>query len=337
MFDYAYFYYMKKYNYLLIFFLFTLSVNSQNFKEYQELVNKSRTTTDNDSIIYYLEKATLGTKNPFPKQLLSLGFQYYKRGNVKKAHNAFIKAIDNGYQFESDKKRINYYVEYNSNFIDAYTKQKYPYHKYMVEMHSKNKKKAKKHRKKFLKNINKEQDESFEVLLQNEYYFQTVRLDILPKQGVSSDTLSIVAKYLPSGNSYTMLKLLKQDSFPKRYKCARFNNQSINILLNHAVSGFANKNDAEEFINLLWQEVEKGNISPYDYALAYDHYIAWYVDTDKTYFGTTLRSVEGVEGLVYMDVLHPKELNEIRKKYWLNSIESSAESTGFMLPLNYNK
>lgn len=327
---------MRLFILLLVSSFLTYSVNAQNFKEYHELVNRSNLTIDNDSIIYYLEKAITTVNRPFPKEFLLLGFQYYKKGDIKNAHNAFIDAIDNGYQFESDLKRISYYTKYDSQFIDAYKKQDYPYFKFMVDMFNKNIKKAKKHRKLFLENVDKEQDELFEVLLQNEYYFQTVRLKILPTHGVADDTLSIVSKYLPSGNSYAMLELLKQDKFPKRHSCTRYSDKAINILLNHAISGFVKKSDAEEFVDLLWKEVVIGNITPYDFAKAYDHYIAWYVDNEKTYFGTTLMSVEGIEGLVFMDVLYPEKLNEIRSKFWLYSIESAAESAGFRLPLNYS-
>ncbi len=330
----TYLYAMKICLYFLIFFI--SSIKAQNYKEYHELVDKNTLTKDNDSIVFYLEKAISSVKKPFPKQLLSLGFQYYEKGNDKKAYNTFLRAIENGYQFESDMKKLVYYIEYNSNFIETYKEGKFPFFNYMNEMYSKNIKKIKKYRQKFLKKINKKQNETYEVFLQNEYYFQIIRLNILPERGVGRDTLGIVSKYLPSGNSYAMLKLLKQDNFPKRYNCARFNDHTITILLNHAISGFANKNDAEEFINLLWREVERGNITPYDYAKAYDHYVVWYVDDNRTYFGTTLTSIEGVEELVCKDVIYPEKLNEIRKKYWLINIESFTEKYGYKLPLNYS-
>nr|WP_042286976.1 hypothetical protein [Nonlabens ulvanivorans] len=102
-------------------------------------------------------------------------------------------------------------------------------------------KKARKARKKFLKQIDPIQNEIYEVMLQNEYDFQEVRLNILPKKDIPEADRKAASKYLNTGNSYLMLQLLKDGKFPKRNRCARFNDQTITILLNHAIAAFVNK------------------------------------------------------------------------------------------------
>ena len=141
-------------------------------------------------------------------------------------------------------------------------------------------------------------------------------------------------KYLNIGNSYYMLELLQKDEFPNRYKCRRFNDQSIGILINHAIAGFANKEDAKLFMDLLWKQVENGNLSADYYSKAMDHYISWYENHEKSLLGTTVFS-EDFKTFQLNDVIDPEQLNELRAKYWLGTIEQYCISTGFLLPKNY--
>jgi hypothetical protein len=248
-------------------------------------------------------------------------------------------SIDYGYQFEDDEnfKKLPYKVSYQNGFLLKYENSKSPYASFIKTMVERNESEMKKRRKKFIDAVDIIQDEIYEVLLQNEYYFQEVRLNLLPNKGIEETEYKAVVKYLGSGNSYLMLDLLKNSKFPNRRLVSRFNNQSISMLLNHAIAGFINKDDAKKFIDFLWLEVEKGNITPPEYAKAYDHYVNWYIDSESTYYGTTLYMPEGYDKMVYMDVLFPEKLNELRNDIWLVSIEEEAAMTGFQLPLNYKK
>lgn len=326
--------------YFVIICLFHFKLNAQNndYKTYHKTINKAKSFKNLDSTIFYFIKA-FKVARPFPRDLKSLAFTYYKKGDLNNSDKYFIKSIDSGYQFEDDEnfKNLPYKVNYQNGFLFNYEKSKSPYASFIKTMATRNEKEMKKSRENFLKNIDVIQDETYEVLLQNEYYFQQVRLNILPKKGIEESEYNTIAKYLGSGNSYLMLDLLKNNKFPSRGLVSRFNNQSISMLLNHAVAGFINKDDAKEFIDFLWLEVEKGNLTPSEYAKTYDHYVSWYVDNESTYYGTTLYMPEGYDNMVYMNVLFPEKLNKLRNDIWLISIEEEASKTGFHLPLNYKK
>lgn len=308
-----------------------------NYESYHNLLNLAKSFSNNDSIVHYYHKA-FSMAQPFSKDLKSLSFIYFKSNELRKADKYLIKSICNGYQFEEDElsKDNPFSSNYNMGFIKKYKESKSTYANFINAMTKRNYRKMKRARKKYLTKIDNKENTIFETLLQNEYYFQYSRLNLFPTFNLKENDLEILSKYVGSGNSYLMLNLLENDKFPNRRNCARFNDQSITLLLNHAIAGFANKEDAEKFIKLLWKEVENGNLTPYDYAKAYDHYVGWYIDNFKTYFGTTTMSKEGYDNFVCMDVLYPKKLNEIRKKHWLIPIEEFIEKTGFHLPLNYN-
>jgi hypothetical protein len=247
-----------------------------------------------------------------------------------------LEAIKNGYQVEPDKAFINlpFTIEYDSGFISKYENASSPYAKFMKEMFANNKNQVRKLREEFINNIDKIENIKYEVLLQNELNFQKIRFEILPTKQVPDSIIRTLYKYLNIGNSYYMLELLSNGEFPSRYKCRRFNDQSINMLINHAIAGFANGEDAKLFIDLLWKQVEKGNLSPYDYAKAVDHYTSWYEDPTKTLLGTVTIS-EDFKTFQCIDVLNPDKLNELRAKYWLVPIEVFCKNTGYLLPKNY--
>lgn len=320
---------------VLIIFISTLSVAQENYESYYKLLNEASLIKDTDLKIEKYQEA-FKTATPLMKEYKSLAFYQFKNNDLKKAEYYFLKAVESGYQFEIDKdfKTTPLKITYNSGFFEKHENSNGIYSDFMTSMKSRILKKARKARKKFLKQIDPIQNEIYEVMLQNEYDFQEVRLNILPKKDIPEADRKAASKYLNTGNSYLMLQLLKYGKFPKRNRCTRFNDQTITILLNHAIAAFANKKDAEEFINLLWYEVETGNITPYDYAKAYDHYVSWYVDSEKSNFGTPL-TLNAENEMICVDVLYPKKLNELRKKHWLSSIEQFCEGAGFLLPGNY--
>lgn len=331
---------MKKFFFCYFFFLLiSFNIHSQNnYKEYHLNLIKSRNSENIDSIIYYQLNAIKAAK-PFPKDLISIAFNYYKKNNIKKASHYFCLAFKYGYQIEPDVdfENLPYKGEYDFGFIHKYESINTPYAQFMNLMYSKNKRKIKKARKEFIKKNSKIDDSKYEVLLQNEYNFQKIRLSILPKIQLADSTVNILHKYLNIGNSYYFLNLLKKNEFPDRLKCRRFNEQNINILLNHAISSFSNKDDAKLFIDLLWEQVEIGNISPSDYAKAIDQYTQWYENSDFTLLGTTTISTDDFKTFQCKDVLYPDKLNELRKQFWLESIETYCKYTKFILPKNYIK
>lgn len=306
-----------------------------DYKAYHANINKADTFEETDSILKYHLLAIKQAK-PLPSDSKSIAFYYFRKNNIKKAQLYFLEAIKNGYQIEPDEdfKDLPFKTEYNFGFINEYQKSDTPYAKFINAMYVKNKNKIRKLRKKFIRNIDKIQDSNYEVLLQNELNFQKIRIEILPTKQVSDSVMRTLFKYLNIGNSYYMLELLKKDEFPSRYKCRRFNDQSFGMLVNHAIAGFADKEDAKLFIDLLWRQVERGNMSPYDFAKALDHYTSWYENNEKSQLGTSIIS-EDFKTFQCIDVINPEELNELRAKYWLVSIEDFCESTGYLLPKNY--
>lgn len=331
---------MKKKNLYSIFLLLLLNFNLNgqiNYKAYYLNLNKTKNFSDTDSILKYQLNA-LEFSRPLPKDLINIAFSYFKKKNISKASYYFCEAIKNGYQIEPDENYLNlpYKTEYDFGFISKYKDSKNIFADFMNIMYSKNKRKIKKLRRKFIKNIDVIEDSKYEVLLQNELNFQKIRMNILPNKQVPDSIILTLHKYLNIGNSYYMLDLLKNNDFPSRYKCRRFNDQTINMLLNHAISSFANKEDAKLFIDLLWKQVENGNLNPYDYAKAMDHFIQWYENSNYSLLGTTTIS-EDYKTFQCIDVLYPEKLDELRSQYWLESIEIFCRNTNFNLPKNYIK
>lgn len=310
-------------------------IAQSDYHKYYLNINKSKEYSNVDSILKY-RLAAINYAKPLPKDLLNISFYLYEKGDVSKSSHFFCRAFKNGYQVEPDEnyKDLPFKIEYDFGFIDRYIDSKTRYANFMSFMYKKNKKRIKKIRKKFIKQIDEIDDARYEVLLQNELNFQRIRMDILPnKVNIDSVTLTL-HKYLNIGNSYYMLDLLKNDEFPNRYKCRRFNEQNINILLNHAIASFATKEDAKQFVDLLWKQVEIGNIIPYDYAKAIDHYTQWYENSERSLLGTTTTS-EDFKTFQCVDVLYPEKLDELRDSFWLESIELFCDNTGFKMPNNY--
>lgn len=320
-------------NFVYFLFLMTYSAlhSQQNYKEYHSLINKAQIASGDSSIIYY-EKA-IKTATPFAEHLKSLSFRYYEKGDTAKAKKTFLQAIENGYQFENDDnfKDHPFAIEYKSGFIDINSTT--PYGSFAASLLKKEAPKMRASRKAYLKQANTVDNLTYEVLLQNENFFQEMRSLFWDNKVKDTIALKNISTYGSTPNSYLMLDLLKKDKFPQRRKCARFNNKTISMILNHGVACFLNKEDAHEFVEMLWKLVEKGDLTPLEYACAYDHYIACYIDSSKSQFGTPMVLVD--QNMTYVDVLKPDEVNDLRKKHWLNSLEIYSEEYGISLPKNY--
>src|SRR5690554_3072391 len=318
----------------LLFFFNYASSQKGNYKEYHYLINKSK-DSQVDSVFYFNETA-FQSAEPFPDDLLRLGFGYYKKGDLKNAKKVFLKAIKCGYQAEPDGDYYNssFMIEYDLNYISNH---KFDFGQYLNKMYRENKKKVIKLRKKHLEKTNNNPDNKiFESLLHNEKYFQDLRFLFFNNKIEDTIALKNIFRYGSTPNSYYALDLLKKNNFPRRLNCTRWNSQSITILLNHIVFGFLNKQDAEEFVSLLWKLVERGDLTPYEYAKTYDHYINVFVDENKNMFGTVFTLDEQNNNkLIIEDLINPIEVNIIRRKYWLIDIETSCKNTGASLPKNY--
>lgn len=323
---------------ILLLLAFNLNIAAQtNYKSYYASLNKSKAYLEIDSILKYKLNALKFAK-PLPSDILNIGFYYFQKNDIPKAKHYYLEAIKNGYQIEPDEefKDLPYQTEYDFGFISKYENSNLSFANFINAMYTANKTETRKLRKKFIRNVDIIEDRKYEVLLQNELNFQKIRFEILPSKQVPDTIVSVLYKYLNIGNSYYMLDLLQNDAFPSRYKCRRFKDQSLGILINHAIAGFANKEDAKLFIDLLWKQVENGNMTPDAYSKAVDHYTSWYINPEKSLLGTSIIS-EDFKVFQCIDVINPQELNELRDRYWLVSIEEYCESTGFLLPKNYKK
>lgn len=322
---------------IILFAINFASLAQTDYKAYHKNLNKANTFKVADSLLKY-KLIAIKKARPLPNDLLSVGFYFFEKKNLPKAKYYFLEAIKSGYQIEPDAdfNDLPFKTEYDFSFISKYEKSNSPYAKFMTTMYAKNKNKIRKLRKNFVLNIDRIQDRNYEVLLQNELNFQKIRFEILPTKQVSDSVVRTLYKYLNIGNSYYMLELLQKNEFPSRYKCRRFNDQSFGMLVNHAIAGFAEKEEAKLFIYLLWKQVEMGNMSPYDYAKAIDHFTSWYVEAGKTLLGTVTFS-EDFKTFQCIDVINPEELNELRDKYWLVPIEVFCKNTGYLLPKNYTE
>ncbi|CAM4091266.1 hypothetical protein FLAN108750_09840 [Flavobacterium antarcticum] len=326
----------KDFGLLTVLLTITINIAAQSdYKTYYATINKSKTFKETDSILKYRLNALKFAK-PLPNDILSISFYYFENNNIPEAKHYFREAFKNGYQIETDEefKDLPLKTEYDFGFITKYENSKTRYGIFLNTMFTSNKFEARKLRKEFIKNIDRIEDANYEILLQNELNFQKIRFEILPTREIPDSTLTILYKYLNIGNSYYMLDLLQNDKFPSRYKCRRFSDQSIAMLINHAIAGFAKKEDAKLFMDLLWKQVETGNLSADYYSKAMDHYTSWYEDHKKSLLGTSTVS-EDFKTFQCIDVINPEELNEIRAKYWLEPIEQYCKSAGILLPKNY--
>ncbi|HSD14687.1 MAG TPA: hypothetical protein VLB74_08570 [Flavobacterium sp.] len=326
---------MKKFLLILVvsFWCGEFAYSQNNYDSYHSFIRQS-SRMNSDSVIIYLEKA-IKENEPFSEDLKFLSYQYFKKGNYKEAKKAFYEAIRYGYQFESDQTHQGgFTIEYDLSFINIVDKSNYGV--FLNDLYKKKQKKMRRLRNNYLKEVNKNDNDIFENILQNEKYFQELRFLFFDNKVKDSLGLNYIAKYGATPNSYYMLELLKKGIFPKRRKCARFNGQTITMLLNHAIACFLNKEDALEFVGLLWPLVEKGELTPNEYASAYDHYVHHFIDENKGMFGT-MGIIDDQGNFILEDLLFPSEVNNIRKKYWSSSIEEFCRERNWKLPKNYGR
>lgn len=305
-----------------------------NYKQYHNFLLEGKKSTSIKNNINFLKKA-INLETPFQEELSSLSFFYFKIGKKNKAKKYFFKSIIHGRQIEKDEdlKNTPFIIDYEMDFLSQNDSSAYS--KFLYDLYIKKNKKVNKLRKSYLKKISSYQNQIYESMLQNENYFQSLRFLFYDKKVNDSIAFKYVAKYGSTPNSYYLLDLLKSDKFPERRKCARFNSQTITMLLNHGIAGFLNREDALQFVQLLWEIVVRGDITPYEYACAYDHYVSCFIDENKSYFGTAMCFKDGK--LALLDLLNPNLINEIRKTHWLNPLEDFLSDSNLISPSNYGK
>ena len=319
---------------ILFVFLFglyyTLGHSQEDYKEYYSLLNQSKKTKDKDSSFYYLEKAIASTSAPFAEDVMELSMQLFNQKQISKAKKAFLKAIALGYEIDNDTvvNCIPYKIDYTP-YVKNTSKSK----EYMLEHYTNE---IRKTRTTYLKNANSVDNQIFEAFLHNEHYFQDLRFLFYDNKVNDSIAFNYISKYGATPSSYFMLDLLKKDKFPDRRKCVRFNGHTITMLLNHAIAGFLNKEDALAFVTLLWTLVENGKITPREYAMAYDHYYQFYISEGKNYFGTVF-ILNDDNKLATMSLADPKNVDAIRKKHYLIDLRTECRSYKIELPENYGK
>jgi hypothetical protein len=322
-----------KINYIYIFlYFFSFSFSYSQYQNYYSEILKSNLTKNNDSIPIYNKKAI--KKNiPFTDDLIRLSFYFYNLKEYKEASNYFLKAVKQGYNIIKEDNSHLHIVNYEMGYLDFNKENRNKWEEFLFAMYSKNEKKYKKERNKFKKTqINTIDNQIYNVLLSNEMYYQNLRL-------LKIDTISIkepnifdkLNMYGMIPGSYYLLDILKKGLFPDRRKCNNFSNISLTLLLNHNIKGFINKNEAEICIKLLWKEVERGNLRPYEYASVYDQYYMHYINDKYNYFGTVTYYDKETSKSYLFNLANPLEINQIRKEHFLEPIEN----TVFNLPKNY--
>ena len=304
------------------------SFSQNDYKEYHTCLNKiyELDSISNDSLIIIYEKAfTLAT--PFAEDVFDLALFYFnstQTGNLGKAESMLEKSVLLGYQLKPDLKfkndlfpEISYgYSFHLKDTTDQFTK--------FVSDFSLNKYDSL--RAIYLQGCKK--DIYFELLLANELYAQEVRLfskGFLLKKKLNRDV------FRP--NAELMLKLLESNLLPKRRESRRFNQHSIMMLCNHIIAGFKKESDAKRFLTLLWNKVEEGEVTPYEYVLAYEHYIAHFVNFHKSYYGNATTYIFGKKKV--LKLIQPKSVNERRKQIWLTTLENYCKDYNLKLPANY--
>jgi hypothetical protein len=312
---------------VFIFYIFLLKFHlfsQNNYKKYHETLNKiySHDSICNDSIIYFYERA-FEYANPFSEDVYDLAYYYYVDDDIVKSEQSLEKSILLGFQMKKDYKdndslypEINYgHYSFNNELNDSLD----GYYNFELNFI--------KNRYDSLRNIflhSVKNDYYFEVLLNNELYSQLIRLN----RDHSFFTRQILNDEVFKPNARLMYELLLKDKLPLRRMSKRFNSYSITMLLNHCIAGMESRRKAEVFMDMLWGKVVLGELTPIEYASAYDHFVHHFVHSRKSYFGTNLKN-----GRV-RKLLYPNKINELRKDCWLITIEDYTRYYGLRLPKN---
>lgn len=297
-----------------------------NYEKYHETLNEiySFDSIYNDSVINIYERA-FKFAIPFSEDVYDLSYYYYSNDNKLKAEKCLEKSVLLGYQM---KKDISYYdslypevlygnFAYGNSFVDTTSAYFQFESNFMRNSYDSL-------RAVFLGSI--QNDSYFEVLLENEKYAQLIRLN----QNHSFYTREVLNNEVFKPNANLIFKLIEVDMFPSRRSTRRFNSHSISMLLNHCIAGMEDKDQAEKLMKMLWQKVVLGELTPIEYASAYDHYVHHFINSRKSYFGTNLK-----KGRI-RKLLLPKKIGELRNDYWLPSIENYANYYDLKLPKNLN-
>ncbi len=185
----------------------------------------------------------------------------------------------------------------------------------------------------FIENCNKTLH--YEQLLFAENYFQESRGYYFDH---NSDTLGYYCSYKYSYmvNSNFFLELLENESFPERRKTRRFNSNSISMLLNHVIAGFnQHEEKALRLLDLAYELVLNGELTPWEYASSYDHY-ATYFPPRKSIYGARFHLSENNEPCVN-ELLYPDKVDSLRKAIGLIPLKEWCENFNYQLPFNYEK
>ena len=320
--------------------LLCLIIISQNcfcqndYKLYGELINRGNNSKNLDSICFFYKNA-FGVAEPYEEDYIKMSLFCFNRKNLKESKFYILKSLEIGNILKKDLLDTLFVINYKES-----VKENLKFKKFTDSIVNKFTFKINKLRRKYLKKQQTPNSTShndiFEKLLQNEKYFQDLRFLFYDNKCQDSIAYNKISKYGYVPNSYLILNLLKQNKFPKRRFCYRFNEQTILMLLNHAITGFLNKKDVSQFLTLLWCEVETGNLSNYTYMCIYDHSYQCFINENKTFFGTVIQIDENNNKKI-MDVFDPKNLNLRRFEFWGDRIECFSKLYNLDLPNNYEK
>lgn len=320
---------MKNY-FISVLFIFVIScfcLCQNDYKNYHLLLNKVTSKTSIDSSCFYYESA-FSYAIPFSEDAFRLAIYYHKKNDISNSKKYLCKAISLGYQFKPDssnKDEITYVQTGLNRDTNDLT------NKFIISFMNEN---YELNRKKYLEKC--KHDDSYEQLLDNENYVQSMRNLFWTGEVKDSIAYINICKYSFTPNSKLFLKFLETSTLSKRRESKRFNSSSITMLLNHCIAGFQNKSDAELFLTYIWKLVEIGEIKPREYEQAYDHYVAVHINENASYFGSRTTRDENGKRISY-PLLDPKNVEKLRAEAWLLPLITYNQMIGLELPINYEK
>lgn len=318
---------------ILIIVLLIGAVNAiANYLDYHKILNEAKYYTDSKLKKVEMFEKAFELNTPFAKDAYTLAKYYIDLKKNYQAKKWLKKSIELGKQFFPDSK---YFEEFTSKYyheidylspIDSTDKKNDFILNYLGE-------KYESLRSDFIENCNKTLH--YEQLLFAENYFQESRGYYFDH---NSDTLGYYCSYKYSYmvNSNFFLELLENESFPERRKTRRFNSNSISMLLNHVIAGFnQHEEKALRLLDLAYELVLNGELTPWEYASSYDHY-ATYFPPRKSIYGARFHLSENNEPCVN-ELLYPDKVDSLRKAIGLIPLKEWCENFNYQLPFNYEK
>ncbi len=315
---------------LLITFFLHSNINSWGQSDYQKYhfhKNKASTTDSSDSVKFHYLKA-FASATPFAEDAVNFARLLFNVGDTSESKNWLTKAVDLGYQYLPDStlcKPNLVTIDYSAVnlFLDTIT----PFGKFS-DAYFQNNYRALRNR--FL--INLPEEDLFEVLLFHEKNYQDIRSSFFasPKR-ISRLMTPYMQRKLIRPNTELLINLMQCNRFPERRFSKHFNARSIMVMLLHAVSGLNKGKEGELFFELLWQQVVIGNITPWEYASAYDFYLGNVCDLKASKYGTLSENGQ------LLDLIDPININKLRDEKWLISIDQYCNQFNRKLPANYER